>query len=203
MTRHVITYHATVSRWPADARERLEHAAIQLFLEKGFAATTVPEITARAGLTTRTFHRHFADKREVLFAESAIPQYATRLIAEAPAAWEPMRVIVEGLLTVAVARFEGRHDDLRVRRAIVRSDPGLGERNLRKWADLEAAGTAGFVARGEPPMRAALLAQTAVTLLRVAVDEWLDQDGERSLGDILTGAFATLRDTTAAYAPPD
>lgn len=37
-----------------------------LFVEVGVADATVPQITACAGLTTRTFFRHFADKREVL-----------------------------------------------------------------------------------------------------------------------------------------
>ena len=73
MTRRVITYTGAVSRWRPDARERLEHAALELFAEQGFAATTVPEITARAGLTTRTFFRYFADKREVLFGGAEIP----------------------------------------------------------------------------------------------------------------------------------
>jgi AcrR family transcriptional regulator len=68
-----------VSRWQPDARQRLERAAIDLFAEQGFAATTVPQITARAGLTTRTFFRHFADKREVLFGGAEIPALATRL----------------------------------------------------------------------------------------------------------------------------
>lgn len=44
------------------------------FTGAGSAETTVPQITARAGLTTRTFFRHFTDKREVLFAaEQGLP----------------------------------------------------------------------------------------------------------------------------------
>ena len=59
-----------MGRWEPDARDRLERAALELFVEHGFDPVTVPEITARAGLTTRTFFRHFADKREVLFADA-------------------------------------------------------------------------------------------------------------------------------------
>ena len=43
-----------MGRWQPGARERLEQAALDLFLEQGFTETTVPQITARAGLTTRS-----------------------------------------------------------------------------------------------------------------------------------------------------
>ena len=56
-----------MSRWAPDAALRLESAAVELFEEQGYGPTTVPQIAARAGLTTRTFFRHFADKRDVLF----------------------------------------------------------------------------------------------------------------------------------------
>src|ERR1700761_1625975 len=148
-----------MSRWRPDARERLEQAAVELFTEQGFAATTVPEITARAGLTTRTFFRHFADKREVIFADSEVPDFATRLIAEAPASLDPMTLIVLGLREVTEARFEGRRADIRVRRDIIRSDEGLQERNLRKRARLSEAIRAGLVGRGVDPVAAALLAE--------------------------------------------
>ena len=47
-------------------------AAIELFDERGYEATTVAEIAERAGLTKRTFFRYFSDKREVLFSGSGL-----------------------------------------------------------------------------------------------------------------------------------
>ena len=52
--------------WEPNAHGRLERAALELFIERGFEQITVAEIARRAGLTERTFFRHFADKREVL-----------------------------------------------------------------------------------------------------------------------------------------
>ena len=53
-----------MTRWEPNGRGRLELAALALYGERGFENTTVAEIAARAGLTERTFFRHFADKRE-------------------------------------------------------------------------------------------------------------------------------------------
>jgi AcrR family transcriptional regulator len=183
-----------VSRWQPDARERLQQAALELFAEQGFAATTVPEITARAGLTTRTFFRHFADKREVLFADDAeVPAVTAKMFAEAPPSVEPLTLIVEGLRTVAETRFEPRKAALRERRELVRSDAGLQERELRKRAAMSEAIREGFRARGLDAARAALLAETSVTLINVSLTEWLDRADDRKLYDIILETLATLR----------
>jgi len=143
-------------------RERLERAALELFTEQGFANTTVPQITARAGLTTRTFFRHFTDKREVLFAgEDDVPAYVAQLTADAPASLNPMTLIVEELQSFAAARFEGRREQLRLRRAVIQADDGLRERELRKISALADAMGTGFRDRGADSLTAALAAQIA------------------------------------------
>jgi len=202
MARRVITYTEGVSRWQPGARERLERAAIELFATQGFAATTVPQITARAGLTTRTFFRHFADKREVLFGGQEIPRLATRLIADAPASLDPITLIVGGLQTVAETRFAGRRDEIRQRRAIIRSDEGLRERELSKRAAVAEAIRDGLAGRGVDATTAALLAESSVTVLNVAIDEWLDHDGDdRTLFEIILDALQSLRAALASSLP--
>jgi AcrR family transcriptional regulator len=189
-----------VGRWRPDARQRLEQAAIELFSTQGFAATTVPQIAARAGLTTRTFFRHFADKREVLYGGDAIPELATRLITEAPAGLDPATLLIGGLQTVAETLFEGRREEIRVRRAIIRSDEGLRERDLRKRADLGEAIRAGFTGRGVDPTTAVLLAETAVTVIQVALEEWLDS-GDRALFEVMQETIGSLQATLATFPP--
>jgi AcrR family transcriptional regulator len=200
MTRHVVTYSETVGRWRPDARQRLEQAAIELFSTQGFAATTVPQIAARAGLTTRTFFRHFADKREVLYGGDEIPELATRLIMDAPASLDPATLLISGLQTVAETRFEGRREEIRVRRAIIRSDEGLRERDLRKRADLGEAIRAGFTGRGVDATTAVLLAETAVTVIQVSLEEWLDS-GDRTLFEVMRDTIGSLQATLATFPP--
>src|SRR3979490_613860 len=63
---------------------------MELYTERGFEPTTVAEIARRAGLTERTFFRHFADKREVLFAGAAsLQDLLVRRGASAPHAAPP------------------------------------------------------------------------------------------------------------------
>lgn len=193
-TPHVIPYAGSVARWEPNARERLERAALELFVEVGFAEATVPQITARAGLTTRTFFRHFADKREVLFAvEAELPALVARLMAEAPTSLPPMMLIERGLHAVAVTRFEKNLDYLRTRRAVIRADTGLQERELRKSAALADAIREEFRKRGTDEVTAALIAQLGVTVLGVSVDRWLDQNGSQPLTELVHDTLTALQ----------
>src|SRR6195952_2788796 len=63
----ITTTLGSMARWEPGARERLQVAALELFAARGFEQTTAAEIAQAVGLTERTFFRHFADKREVLF----------------------------------------------------------------------------------------------------------------------------------------
>ncbi len=173
-----------MARWRPGARERLEQAALELFVDQGFADTTVPQIAARAGLTTRTFFRHFADKREVLFAgDGELPALVAQLWADTPADLPPVAAIRHGLTTVARTRFEYNYDYLRTRRAVVQADDSLRERELRKRSILADAIHHGFTSRGVDEPTAALAAGIAVTVLGVALNRWLDSEDDLPLAD--------------------
>ena len=66
--------------------------------ERGFENTTVAEIAERAGLTERTFFRHFADKREVLFGGAgALQELLVTTVADAPDAAAPLDAVAAAL----------------------------------------------------------------------------------------------------------
>src|SRR4030081_1910164 len=91
MSAAVVSTIRTVGRWEPNARGRLEQAAMELYGERGFDQATVAEIAARAGLTERTFFRHYADKREVLFAGGGSRQeILVDIVARAPDATAPI-----------------------------------------------------------------------------------------------------------------
>ena len=193
MARRVIAYPRVVARWNPDARGRLERAALELFVEQGFAATTVPEITARAGLTTRTFFRYFADKREVFFAGDEISAFAGRLLADAPADLDPVTLLEQGLRQTAATRFDGRRAEIRRRRDVIVAEPALRERDAQKRDDLVRVIRPALVARGVEEVEAALLAELTVVVLHVALGAWLDEPVERPMGEIVSECFTRLR----------
>src|SRR5262249_21947358 len=110
-------------------------AAAELYSERGYEQTTVAEIARRAGLTERTFFRHFADKREVLFSGSANLQEAmVSAVANAPESAAPIDAVAAGI--EATGGFLQDRDYSRRRQAIIAANTVLQERELIKMASL-------------------------------------------------------------------
>src|SRR5215471_5757914 len=106
-------------RWEPDARGRLAEAALALYSEHGFENTTVAEIAERAGLTERTFFRHYADKREVLFGGSNLLQdVLVSAVADAPESLTPIDAAAAGL-EAAARLLDQRREFARRRQAII------------------------------------------------------------------------------------
>lgn len=181
-----------MGRWKPDARERLISAAVELFSEQGFAATTVPQITERAGLTTRTFFRHFADKREVLFGHEDAPAQARAFLAQAPPGMSTAEFIAWGLGLMARERFDGHRDELRVIQALIDSDESLQERSLRKRETLNSLVGEALRSRGLGERQSRLLAEATVSALYVALDQWLNTDTDVSIDVLALKALAGL-----------
>src|SRR3546814_13495128 len=90
-----------MGRWEPDARGRLERAALELYLKRGYDQTTVAEIAGRAGLTERTFFRHFSDKREVLFRGDELAQAMADAIDAAPETTAPLDAVAAALASTS------------------------------------------------------------------------------------------------------
>ena len=186
-----------MSRWKPDAQGRLMSAAIELFDEQGYEATTVAEIAERAELTKRTFFRYFADKREVLFSGS---QELQRLwlagLAAAPAEANPLAVVTAGLDPVA-EMFTERHPFARIRAQVIEANPELQERELIKLQRLTAAITGALVERGVPMNAAILAAHSGVTIFHVAFARWVQQNDPSALPRLIDESLQELRSVTA------
>ena len=197
MTWRVITYTGAVSRWRPDARERLERAAFELFAEQGFAATTVPEITARAGLTTRTFFRYFADKREVLFAGAGqLKELIVRTLDSALDSAAPLDAVAEALQVAGAAMQDGG-DRPRLRQVVIAANPELQERELIKLASIAAAIAGALRQRGVPDPAASLTAEAGIAVFKIAFERWISLDGQQDLPETIREALDELKAVTA------
>ena len=172
---------------------------MQLYVERGFDDTTVADIAGKAGVTARTYFRHFADKREVLIDGSSELQVATVAALEgAPADATPMKAVGVALDAFAEVLGSGR-DHSRQRQAIINSHPDLQERELIKLASLAAALAAGLRRRGVPEPDASLAAEAGLVVVRVAFERWTRPGSdEETLLQMMHEALDRLTEVTGA-----
>ncbi|SHU16355.1 transcriptional regulator [Mycobacteroides abscessus subsp. abscessus] len=190
-----IAYNPPVGRWEPNAQGRLEQAALDLYLEQGFDATTVAEIAARAGLTERTFFRHFADKREVLFRGHELADALEAAIDDAPAATAPLDAVA-GALESLSDFFADRRPHARRRQTVIAANPSLQERELIKLASLATTICDALRRRGVADLMAGLVAEAGIAVFKVAFEHWLTDPAERSLAEHIREAFSELRAAT-------
>ena len=194
MSGAVITYTLDMGRWEPDSQGRLEQAALALYLERGYDQTTVAEIAARAGLTERTFFRHFADKREVLFKGDLLAKAMTSAVDATPKATPPLDAV--GIALESVSEFfSDRREHARRRQIVIAANPALQERELIKLATLGTSLAAALRERGVAPTTASLVAETGVAVFKVAFERWLDTD-DRTLADHIRESLDELRSAT-------
>ncbi len=186
-----------MSRWQSDARGRLEQAALQLFIERGFEQTTVAEIARRAELTERTFFRHFADKREVLFGGAgALQEVLVRALASTPASAAPIDAIAAAL-AAAGALLQERRDYSRQRQTVIVANAELRERELIKLATLAAALAEALRQRGVREPVASLSAEAGIAVFKVAFERWISGADQRDLPQLIRESLDELKAVTA------
>lgn len=186
-----------MARWSPNARGRLEQAALELYSERGFEQTTVAEIAARAGLTERTFFRHFADKREVLFGgASALQEFLAKKVAEAPDSLAPIDSVATALGAIEVFSSE-RREYSRQRQRIIAANAELQERELMKLASLSAALAEVLRDRGVGDPAAGLTADAGMAVFKVAFERWIDETNHQDFRQLVQDALDDLRAVTA------
>ena len=187
-----------MGRWEPDAAGRLRAAALELFADPGFDQTTVAQIAARAGVTERTFFRHFGDKREVLFdGQNELQSAFVDGVLEAPAGAAPLEVVRFALGRVARFFSTERRPWSVTRRQIIEGHASLGEREQFKMLALTAAVAGAFRDRGMPEPGATLSAQSALGVFHVAFVMWTTPGETRDYSALVALAINELKLVTA------
>ncbi len=171
---------------------------MELFEERGFEATTVADIAERAGLTKRTFFRHFADKREVLFSGTEVLQEKfVAGIAAAPPDDCPLDAVAAGLHAMADL-FEGMEGGPRRRQAVIAANPELQERELIKLNGYATAAAGALRERGVTEPGATLAGEAGMAVLRIAFEQWTSGPEGQDLHHLLRDALAEMKTVTVA-----
>lgn len=188
-----------VSRWAPDARERLETAALDLFVENGYEETTVAQIAERAGLNRATFFRHYADKREVLFGGEDV---LAGLFADGIRAAAPDATLTGCLRAALEAAGVAMTPQQRVRAAqrvlVLAANTEVQERGLLKHARIARSISAALCERGADELTARLGAEVVMLAFSVALERWMGTAKDEPFSVHATAALDELQVRAAA-----
>ena len=166
-----------MGRWEPGADGRLREAAMELYVECGYDQATVAEIAERAGVTARTFFRHFADKQEVLFSGSTeLMDRTVAAVEAAPADATPLEAVAAGL-DAAAEMLSGNREWSCQRQQLIEAHTDLRERELIKMADLAVAFAGALEGRGVSEPIARLVGETGIAVFKVAFERYVGEGG--------------------------
>lgn len=160
----------------ATSRRVLERIALQLFSEQGFDATTVEQISERAGVSRRTFFRYFDSKTAVLWSEfDQEVQTLDRLLRETPPEQPMTQAIRQAVLQ---ANHYGVEDvaELRARMQVISTVPALGASatvHYDEWAGALAQFAAGRLGQHPDDLIPQAIGFSVLGVCRAAFDQWV------------------------------
>lgn len=185
-------------RKKAKTRHAIEARALELFLDKGYEATTIDAITAACDISPRTFFRYFSSKDDILQGDNdARLARLLQLLADRPADESPLRALRESVVALTEL-YEDDRDHLLLRFRVFERNPSLLARGLESQHAWEQAivaaldqrhGAIGFL---YDRLELRLIAAAGMGALRAAVDVWQTGDGRTDLSTLVAGAFDRL-----------
>ena len=117
-----------------ETREALTRAALELFVERGYDETTLAEIAAAAGVSTRTIFAYFPSKEDILFSTlQAMRDALAAALADRPAGTDALTALREFILSSAHEKTELDH---RLGQVIA-ADPTLSSHKRARIAELQ------------------------------------------------------------------
>jgi AcrR family transcriptional regulator len=183
------------SRKKAKTRIMIEDAALRLFAEQGYEATTVEQITATIDISTTTFFRYFPTKADVVLCQQDVhlPMLREAILSRPPEENE-LDVLWYAIRFVWVPNIDPEHT-LRAASAVAGSASLRGLLNdvNRGWLDAVIAMLAERRGLAVPDLRAAMSARIALGAFNEAVRTWTRIRNDEPIGRIIEEAFDTVK----------
>ncbi|MQA02804.1 MAG: TetR family transcriptional regulator [Streptosporangiales bacterium] len=172
---------------------------MRLFLERGYADTTVADVAAAAEVSSMTVFRHFPTKEALVLTDDYDAAIVAR-IASRPAG-EPLLRRILGSLADGVAELpEAQRALMLARVRLVRDTPALRARHWETQYQTRCAIVDGLLGEQPDPatrFRAQVAADAALAAASTAIFRWVDEDGATDLAELLREALAALTDEVA------
>jgi AcrR family transcriptional regulator len=175
-------------------RERLTRAAMALFLERGFEATTLDDIAAAADISRRSFFHYFASKEDVVFAWQEESTAALIAAVAARPSDESMLTAAENAITAMVRQLEPGEAIAMAR--LKRDNPALQARDQVKYEKLERALAEALGKRAghkAEKLQARLVAMIATGAMRIGGEFWAAEGAREKPEALAKRTFAAIR----------
>ena len=157
-------------------RMALARAALRLFEERGYDATTIDDIAAAANVSRRTFFRYFKSKDEVFIVDPEGKLAAMHIaLAEGPPDEPTLDALRRGAMAMTEAYWDPEYSRTVI--ALMDKEPSMMAAAMAyqvRWADAlahELAVDMGVDEHLDPRPR--ILEHTAIAMMRSAVAAWL------------------------------
>ena len=182
-------------------RQAVRLAAMGLFRDQGYEATTVEQIAACAEISTATFYRYYRDKEDVVINDGDRADFVEEVLAGSPGR-ESVSDTIRALFEWTAAELESDRDAVLVRLRLVSEVPAL---QARRWASRQAL--ADVLASMLAP-RAGTSAddhglRLAIAIALAAESEtlfyWARIGGTQSLAGLLGDALAKIEPVLSAW----
>ncbi|MCC7251658.1 TetR/AcrR family transcriptional regulator [Hyphomicrobium sp.] len=173
--------------------QRISEVGLELFVAKGYEATTLDEIAAAAGISRRTFFYYFESKEDILHA--SVGGYANELkvlvIESACTGGAPLDIVRDALLKLVAPDREAQ---MIMTARLVQQSASLRARNHGRLQQFEQAVLEGLCELWPKNReRWRLVAMISMGALRLASDTWIAQDGKRPLAKYVQEMFKKLK----------
>jgi AcrR family transcriptional regulator len=155
-------------------REAIAHAAHELFVERGYHATTLPDIAEAADVSTRTIFAYFPSKEDILFSHFAEMKDAlARSLAERPEGRDALETVREFILSSHELEQGKSELDARLQ-ACVTSDPALRtslRARIAQLAELIAPAIAQDIGVPEDDLRTQVVAASLTAAFNLLAEQ--------------------------------
>jgi AcrR family transcriptional regulator len=178
-------------------RQELTRVGLELFLQQGFATTTIDQIVEPLGISKRTFFRYFATKEDLVveWQSEMTPAFVDELNSR-PKEEAPFKAVSETLLSLA-SRINTNPELAFALMRLLKETPPLAGRDMERRMVWEQALTAALIEREGPVMhrlKARIIVGMAMTAWTAALDEWYAGGGKAELRPIMETAFSLVTD---------